>query len=91
MKTVEEISANQKDFYSVIADVTSYKNFLPWCTDSQIFEDTRQVHNEHEGEFKAKLGVGFKMLEFEYTSDVFYKTPSVLISVATDKESRYFD
>ena len=51
LETVEDINSNQKDFYNVISDINWYKEFLPWCTKSEILENTRKVHTPTEGEY----------------------------------------
>ena len=73
----------------MIYDINSYKHFLPWCTKSEIDQSTVKIINENEGEFWATLAVGYKSLQFEYTSDVIYKKPNILIS--TCKSHDWFD
>ena len=73
----------------MIFDINGYKTFLPWCTKSEIDKSTYKLVNENEGDFKATLAVGFKSLQFEYTSDVSFKKPNILISKCTGHE--WFD
>lgn len=50
------------ELFNVVADVNSYSEFVPWCTDSRI---VRRIDERHVA---ADLSVGFKMLSERYTS-----------------------
>lgn len=51
-----------RELYDVVADVPSYSQFVPWCTESRVIKRLDDVH------MAAELGVGFKMLSERYTS-----------------------
>lgn len=62
---------SQALFFSVIADVEKYHEFLPWCTRSRI------LHRISPTKFDAELTVGFKhLLQESYVSRVTLITPS---------------
>jgi ribosome-associated toxin RatA of RatAB toxin-antitoxin module len=50
------------ELYSVVADVDSYSEFVPWCTSSNLVKRIDQDH------LVAELGVGFQVLSEKYTS-----------------------
>jgi ribosome-associated toxin RatA of RatAB toxin-antitoxin module len=50
------------ELYSVVADVDSYSEFVPWCTSSNVVKRIGQDH------LVAELGVGFQVLSEKYTS-----------------------
>jgi ribosome-associated toxin RatA of RatAB toxin-antitoxin module len=63
--------------YDVVADVASYKHFIPWCQDSIIIE-------ANENYLKAELNVGFNIFNETYVSEVTMKRPNLIIAVSTD-------
>lgn len=50
------------ELYRVVEDVSSYSQFVPWCTSSRVMQRIDDVH------FAAELGVGFNLLSERYTS-----------------------
>ena len=52
------------DVFSVVADINSYKKFLPWCLDSKV------IKSVSPDKFYGRLVVGFPPLTEAYTSEV---------------------
>jgi coenzyme Q-binding protein COQ10 len=59
--------------FDVVADVNSYKEFLPFCMDSTITSVNR------ESAFEADLTVGFGVLSGSYSSIVKLKRPHSIV------------
>jgi len=76
------VNFTPKQVYDVVTDVDEYKYFVPWCTDSKVI-------TEKNGQFKAELGVGFKMLKEHYTSLVTVK-PEEAVKVHVE-DNRLFN
>ena len=53
-----------KELYSIIIEVDSYPEFLPWCKEAQI------INKIDDNNFDAILTVGYKALNENYTSRV---------------------
>lgn len=66
------------EMFSVVADVDSYEEFVPWCRQSCV---TRRLGN---GKYEADLVVGFQMFREKYTSVVTVQEPSLVLSEAAD-------
>ena len=62
----------------MILDIEKYKEFVPWCLDSVIYERKNLGENI---EIKADLKVGKKFLNETYSSLVLYSKKKDLISV----------
>ncbi len=61
-----------QEMYSIVSDVESYREFVPWCTDSKVF----QKKGRH---FKASIEVGFPPLLVErYTSIITLAEPHLV-------------
>lgn len=71
------------ELFSVVADVDSYEEFVPWCRQSCV---TRRLGG---GKYEADLVVGFQMFREKYTSVVTVKEPCLVHSEAAD--SAVFD
>jgi coenzyme Q-binding protein COQ10 len=52
-----------EQMFSVVADVATYPEFLPWCK-------AARVYNESPNGFEADLVIGFKMYSERFTSKV---------------------
>ncbi|GFN75344.1 coenzyme q-binding protein coq10-like protein b, mitochondrial [Plakobranchus ocellatus] len=65
------------EMYLIVADVGSYKEFIPWCTNSSVF-DVRPTS------CKAKLEIGFPPLQEKYTSSIKLVRPNLVHSECTD-------
>ncbi|RUS71463.1 hypothetical protein EGW08_020778 [Elysia chlorotica] len=65
------------EMYVIVADVGSYKEFIPWCSNSSVF-DVRP------SSFKAKLEIGFPPLQEKYTSSIKLVRPNLVHSECTD-------
>lgn len=65
------------EMYLIVADVGNYKEFIPWCTNSTVF-DVRP------SSFKAKLEIGFPPLQEKYTSSIKLVRPNLVHSECTD-------
>lgn len=73
-------SYTPQDVYKVVADVNSYKQFLPWCKDSLYLRETEQKS-------MVRLVVGFPPLLETYTALLLTDPPNLLrvsISVVDD-------
>lgn len=57
----------QKQLFDVVANVDEYKNFVPWCTSSNV---SKRVDDTH---LIADLSVGFTVLSENYTSVITLK------------------
>ncbi|PVU96470.1 hypothetical protein BB561_001147 [Smittium simulii] len=74
-------SYSAKQLYEVVSNVSQYKEFVPWCIDSTVFENTRKVAHDSTGSNKdkveetvlAELEIGFKGVTERYTSVVSLK------------------
>ena len=55
----------------IVADVGSYKEFIPWCTNSSVY-DVRP------SSCKAKLEIGFPPLQEKYTSSIKLVRPNLV-------------
>eukprot|EP00903_Cladosiphon_okamuranus_P018042 g16603.t1 len=58
-----------EQFFDVVADVDSYKKFVPFCVDSRV------VKVIDEGSMEAEMSVGFKLFTEKYTSRVVMRRP----------------
>ena len=72
------IGFSQQQMFDVVADVDSYKHFVPWCQESRV----TKIVDDHN--FEADLQVGFKMFCERYTSKVHTEAPKKIISEAAD-------
>lgn len=70
------------DIFDIVADVDSYKEFVPWCQESRVLTRTTE-------RMTAELVVGFGMLNESYISNIKFKRPSLV--VATSSQTRLFD
>lgn len=68
------------ELFSVVADVDSYQEFVPWCRESSV---TRRLE---AGKYEADLVVGFQMFQERYTSVVTATEPSIVQSEAADSK-----
>lgn len=68
------------ELFSVVADVDSYQEFVPWCRQSYV---TRKLGG---GKYEADLVVGFQMFQERYTSVVTAEEPSLVHSEAADSQ-----
>lgn len=50
-----------EQLYDVVANVDDYKNFVPWCRKSEVFEKS-------DSHSRANLEVGFPPVSEKYTS-----------------------
>ncbi|CAC5379738.1 COQ10 [Mytilus coruscus] len=68
---------SMEQMYEIVADVEKYTEFVPWCTQSTVF-------NSKPGSFKCKMEVGFPPLSERYTSCVTVAKPNLVKSECTD-------
>ncbi|CAM9752482.1 unnamed protein product, partial [Laminaria digitata] len=71
-----------EQFFAVVADVKSYKKFVPFCVDSRV------VRVIDDNTMEADMSVGFKLFTETYTSRVVVRKPSEVAVKAID--SRLF-
>ena len=79
----KKLPFNAHTFYSVVADVNAYAQFLQMMSSSKIDDSTRKErHNlkndRIEGGFDANTTIGFNLVSFTYLSQVSYSTPAML-------------
>jgi len=60
---------SQDQLFSLVADVKSYPEFLPWCLGARILETNTTG-------FDAELAIGFKMVRESFKSRVILNRPS---------------
>ena len=64
IRVSEVLPFTQEQIYNVVVDVERYPEFLPWCTQTRIFE-------RQENQFMAELTVSFKGIREKFkTIDV---------------------
>lgn len=69
---------SQEQMFDIAADVSRYKEFVPWCNDSAVI---RQIPPDS---FEVRLGVGFPPLSETYHSTVTLRKPGHVRSIAQD-------
>lgn len=75
-QTVLPYSAEQ--LFSVVADVTDYPSFIPWCKGARIrHEDAHQII--------ADLLIGFGPFQESFTSEVMLERPRKILVRATEE------
>ena len=64
-------SYSQKQIYDVVANVSEYKEFLPYCFASDVLETQEITEGSQDVKtMKAALGIGFPLMKMRYTSHV---------------------
>eukprot|EP00128_Syssomonas_multiformis_P011624 Colp12_sorted_trinity150504_noHs@35692 len=69
--------------FNVVADVDSYKLFLPWCTNSRFLQINSGPHFKGATRL-AELCVGFPPFQEKYTSAVTVQRPQLVKAVASN-------
>ncbi|GJJ07044.1 hypothetical protein Clacol_001242 [Clathrus columnatus] len=74
----------QEQMYNVVADVESYKHFLPYCSQSRVLSKT-VTNDEGDGVIKlqGELTVAFMGIEETYISDVKCRPNELVQAVAS--------
>jgi coenzyme Q-binding protein COQ10 len=62
---------SRKDLYSVIADISSYPSFLPYCNSAKVLGWSRPDRSQRRWPARAVLGVGWGAIEEQYVSRVY--------------------
>ena len=65
---IKIVSHSPKQMYDLVADVSKYPEFLPWCLSSSV-TDIR------DSSFKAELLIGFKFFKESFGSCVLFERP----------------
>ena len=78
-KNVYDCRAN--DLLNVVADVKSYTNFIPFCSDVEIYD--RSIANEKEY-FSALLSINFKFTSENFETKVAVDRKLNTISISGD-------
>ncbi|CAL1531462.1 unnamed protein product [Lymnaea stagnalis] len=68
---------SMEQMYDIVADVGSYKQFIPWCTNSSVY-DVRP------NGCKARMEIGFPPLQEKYISTIKLVRPNLVHSECTD-------
>ncbi|KAK7010932.1 coenzyme Q-binding protein COQ10 B mitochondrial [Biomphalaria glabrata] len=68
---------SMEQMYDIVSDVGSYKEFVPWCTNSAVY-DVRPTG------CKAKMEIGFPPLSEKYNSAIKLVRPNLVHSECTD-------
>ncbi|CAI5444866.1 unnamed protein product [Caenorhabditis angaria] len=76
------IGFSRAEMFDVVANVTEYHHFVPWCRSSN-------VTHEHDNSQIATLEIGFPPLLEKYTSRVIYIKPSVVHSVVIENDNLF--
>lgn len=67
--------------YSIIADVPQYSTFLPYCTSSSVTAWSKADKNGKRWPSEAKLSVGWKGYEENFTSKIYCVPGSVVEAI----------
>ena len=78
-KNVYDCRAN--DLLNVVADVKSYTNFIPFCSDVEIYDRSVSEEIEH---FSARLSINFKFTSEIFETKVVVNRKSNTISISGD-------
>lgn len=62
---------SRTELYSVIADISSYPTFLPYCKNAKILEWSRLDRSQRRWPARAELKVGWGAIEEQYVSRVY--------------------
>mgnify|MGYP003975891965 CR=1 FL=1 len=74
------IPCSPAQVYAVVKDVTQYKEFVPWCTDSRVLDVDGEATSDGET-MRAELEVGFGIFKERYVSLVTLDAPrSIIVS-----------
>ncbi|CEG76544.1 Putative Proteasome component PUP2 [Rhizopus microsporus] len=76
------LNFSQNQLYNVVANVEDYHLFVPFCTHSHVYTNTKISDNKFL--LKAELGVGFKLFKEKYMSRVTCERPNLVKAVAAD-------
>ncbi|KAL0075018.1 hypothetical protein J3Q64DRAFT_1776336 [Phycomyces blakesleeanus] len=68
------LNFSQKEVYDVVSNVKDYHLFVPFCNASHVYSST-PLGTTGTYIMKAELGVGFKLFEEKYMSQVTCKEP----------------
>ncbi|XP_076461133.1 coenzyme Q-binding protein COQ10 homolog B, mitochondrial-like [Babylonia areolata] len=68
---------SMEQMYNIVAEVDQYKEFIPWCTKSQVF-------SQRPGYCKAVMEVGFPPIIERYTSELTLIRPRLVRAECRD-------
>lgn len=68
---------SMEQMFDVVASVENYKTFLPWCTQSTVYD-------RKPGQFRCDLSVGYPPLAEKYSCLVTVSRPHLVKSESTD-------
>ena len=78
-KNVYDCRAN--DLLNIVADVKSYTNFIPFCSDVEIYDRSVSEEIEH---FSARLSINFKFTSENFETKVVVDRKLNTISISGD-------
>ncbi|ORY95072.1 dehydrase and lipid transport-domain-containing protein [Syncephalastrum racemosum] len=77
------LNFSQKQVYDVVSNVRDYEQFVPFCNFSRVYSHP-EADVKGAKKFQGELGVGFKMFEEKYMSEVTCVDPSFVQAVSAD-------
>ncbi|GBC05183.1 hypothetical protein RclHR1_06090001 [Rhizophagus clarus] len=76
------IGYTQKQLYDVVSNIDEYKNYIPYCTNSEVLK-TQTINNRNK-QLTAVLGVGFNGISETYISEVTCERPGLVRADVSD-------
>ena len=64
-------SYSMQQMFDIVASVENYKNFLPWCTQSSVYD-------RKPGQFRSDISVGYPPLSEKYSCLVTVSRPHLV-------------
>ncbi|KAI9499477.1 hypothetical protein BDB00DRAFT_866352 [Zychaea mexicana] len=78
------LNLSQEQVYNVVSNVKDYEQFVPFCTFSRVYSARPVSGQTKRTVFDGELGIGFKMFEEKYTSQVTCEHPKFVEAVSSD-------
>ena len=86
LRLSETVPHAREAVFAVVADVGSYKDFVPFCGESTVLSAGRKGVGAEDGEgsFDARLSLGFYAFSEQYVSRVTLRRPGSIVAAAKD-------